>query len=452
MTTRMHGGQKKCLAGSDSCDASVVSKLQRFCESAGNLAMFSAEAASHQEQESLRSFGFFHELEAHTQMNLLNAVNVVKKRRGTVLFREGDKADCCFIVLSGQVSTSMTEGPFAIRNDSISECSTTASSHKSSRCSSTSSSSVPSRANTPSGRRMQVDVIHRAVSKLALAAKEEAAAGHDVMVLKAGRLFGDVALLHRTSQSFTATCSQDCKLFVIQKSTFEDVLRQDVQRLTSEKLSFLKKYLPGANEVPLHMSELLLQCFQKKRVPKGRVILNQNATATKCLYLVSSGSVFLSCNDVEMPMMPDDVRTLGSVFKGGIFGSMEDRPAQPCTVYCTSSCELFYASSHGLSALPTSIKRCVRKYLSHTAEWRLNDVELLRDASDQFASRSVQQKHRRASEPQATSKPVQLRRRASTSQAMGTEHETVHRWLDGQNSSGRTSGRCSLRSASLPFL
>jgi len=453
MTTRIRSGQKSGLSAVISCDASLeTSQLKRRCESAGNLATLSVEAPSAQEQEVLRSLDFFQDLEAHTQTNLLHLVKVVTKRRGTVLFCEGDSAECCFIVLSGQVSLSKMERPCSAKTDSLSGCSTCTSSHKTSRCSSRSSSSAPSRAITPSGQRAQVDVIHRAVTKLALAAEEEATAGRDVMFLKAGRLFGDVTLLHRTSQSFTATCAQDCELFVIEKSTFEQVLRQDVQRLTDKKLGFLKKYLPGAKDLPLDMSESLLQCFQKKHVPKGRVILNQNAMAKKCLYLVSSGSVFLSCNDVEMPVMPDNVRTLGSLLRGGIFGSMEERPAQPCTVYCTSSCELFYASGRSLGALASSIRRCVQKYLSQTAEWRLDDVGQLHDAFGQSASESVQQRPRRASDPQGASKPGQLRRRASCSHAMGAGRETVHRWLDTTNSSGRTIAKRSLGTSSLPSL
>lgn len=144
--------------------------------------------------------------------------------------------------------------------------------------------------------------------------------------------------------------------------------------MTGEKLDFLRKYLPGAYDLPLHKAEPLLQCFQKKVLPKGRILLSQNVATKKCLYLVSKGSVFLSCNDVDVPIMPSEVRKLGSLFRGGVFGSLEDRPVQPCNVSCTSaSCELFFACGRYLESLPSSVRRHTQKYLSRTAEWRLND-------------------------------------------------------------------------------
>lgn len=78
--------------------------------------------------------------------------------------------------------------------------------------------------------------------------------------------------------------------------------------------------------------------------------------------------------------MPEDVRTLGSLFRGGVFGSLEDRPraTQSCTVMCTSaSCELFYASSRCIDLLPATIRRSTQKYLCHTTEWRLDDEKRL---------------------------------------------------------------------------
>jgi len=123
-----------------------------------------------------------------------------------------------------------------------------------------------------------------------------------------------------------------------------------------------------------HKAEPFLHCFQKKVVPKGRVILAQNAAAKKCLYLVSNGSVFLGCNDVDMPLMPAEVRMMGSLYRGGVFGSFDDRMLQPCTISCTStSCELYFASGRSLEALPSSLRRSTQKYLCRTAEWRLSD-------------------------------------------------------------------------------
>jgi len=372
-----------------------------------------SEAPTVEELDMLRGCAFFQELQPSTQAKLPAVVKATLKRRGSVLFREGDSAERCFIVLSGQVTLSAVS---SYGSPSVSECSTISSSRKSSLCSTRSSSCSA----TPSGRHHeQADVLSRVATKLAVAAsKGEAACDPDGVSLKAGRIFGDVALLHGVAHGFTASCAQDCELLFIEKSDFDRVLKQDVQRLSGEKLAFLQKYVPGANDLPLHLAELLLHCFQKKWVPKGRVILSENAAAKKCLYLVSTGSVFLSCSDLEMPIMPG-VRTLGSLFRGGVFGSMEERPAQPCTVHVTSSCELFYASGRSLQALPPAVRKCVKKYLSATAEWCMHDVCQPREDFNMSLSGVVQPPLRRMSEPQARHAPAHLEsRRASVPHAI----------------------------------
>lgn len=441
----MRSGQKSVFSAVNSCTAlSEHCQRQQKCE-----LQAMSEAPTVEELDVLRGFAFFQDLEPSTQAKLPGVVKATLKRRGTVLFREGDLAERCFIVLSGQVSLSAVS---SYGSPSASECSTSASSRKSSLCSTRSSSCSA----TPSGsHRGQADVLSRVATKLAVAAsKGEVASDLDGVSLKAGRIFGDVALLHCVAHGFTASCAQDCELLFIEKSDFDRVLKEDVQRLSSEKLAFLKKYLPGASDLPLHMAELLLHCFQKKCVPKGRVILSENAAAKKCLYLVSTGSVFLSSSNLEMPIMPD-VRTLGSLFRGGVFGSMEERPAQPCTVYVTSSCELFYASGRSLQALPSAMRKCVKQYLSATAEWRMHDGCQPRDDFNMSLSGVAQPPFRRMSEPQIGRGPAHLEaRRASAPQAIqsGRSIFEVHTKSNSRRSFSVSKVRRNLSTGSLPSL
>jgi len=376
--------RKRSLSLGSSCVASTERSAQHQRSLASKLR---PEGLSAQVQDKLQDFGFFRDLEAGTQAALRGIVQRVVIPRGTALFRKGDKPECCYIILAGQVTLSALDwfGSAKGKGDSTSTCSTRASSCVGSGSSSRAVSRGSSRAiSAACVADAQAQVIGDAAKKLAIAVNnmEEGepvcgdpnTLGANIVVLKAGRLFGDVALLQRTPQGFTATCTQDSQLLVIQKVDFEHVLKHDIQRMTGEKLDFLRKYLPGASDLPLHMAEPLLHCFQKKVLPKGRILLSQNVAMKKCLYLVSKGSVFLSCNDVDVPIMPSEVRMLGSLFRGGVFGSMEDGSVQPCTVSCTSaSCEVFFVCGRYLEALPSSVKRRTQKYLSQTAEGRLND-------------------------------------------------------------------------------
>lgn len=145
-----------------------------------------------------------------------------------------------------------------------------------------------------------------------------------------------------------------------------------------------------------------------------------------------------------MPIMPSEVRTLGTLFRGGVFGSLEERSVQSCTVSCTSaSCELFFASGLNLESLPWPVRKSTRKYLSRTVEWRVNDEnpfwsdknrlapgEVVRPRSSPTNSKSMSlvaqpTRPRRSSEPsmklprrstfevEFPTKPSQVRRRSA---------------------------------------
>jgi CRP-like cAMP-binding protein len=223
--------------------------------------------------------------------------------------------------------------------------------------------------------------------------------------LGAGRLFGDLALLQQGPQGFSASCKEDCELFVIEKRDFEKVLKEDLQRLTYEKLDLLKKYVPGMHTISPQMAEPLLHCFQKKQFSKGHVICSQNAAAKKSVYVVSKGSVFLSCTNASMQVMAPDLRRMGSLFKGGVFGCMEDTPIQPFTVSCTSSCELFVASGRYLQALPPSVRRSTQNYLRQTTEWSQGDACGSPHRSSGDHKNEEEHMSRRSSEPLMTSSP-----------------------------------------------
>jgi len=232
-----------------------------------------------------------------------------------------------------------------------------------------------------------------------------------------------------------------------------------MQRLTGQKLDFLRKYLPGANELPLHRAEPLLHCFHKKILPRGHVLLAQNGATKKCLYLVSSGSVFLSCSDIDMPIMPSKVRTLGSLFRGGVFGSFEERPLQPCAVTCTStSCELYVASGRNLEALPWVIRRSTQKYLSKTAEWRLEDERCLPSQAEVMRPRSSSCVSVSSKMDQVQPRPVTRRAsepwvRSSGRKAwdLDTTIPQVHSCKDASLSPASLSRRCP-GASSLPLL
>jgi CRP-like cAMP-binding protein len=325
---------------------------------------------------ALEKLSIFHELELRKQEDLFRLGHVVTASNGTVLFREGDAPERCYIILSGKVDLSC-----AMKDDAMSACSTTASSNSSSRVPSSRSRSDSLGTSRCSSRRSSLaregasfGLLNNVAKSLAQAVERHECDGLDYygacsVSLGAGRLFGDFAFLQQTLQGCTASCTDTCELYVIDRIAFEQVLKEDLQRLTCEKLAFLKAYLPGMKSLCPQMVEPLLHCFQKKLFPKGRVICTQSVMAKKSLYLLSKGSVFLSCTDANLPTSSSELRKMGSLFTGSVFGCLEDNLIQPCTVSCTSSCEAFVASGRYLQVLPPSVRQSVKKYLSQTTEW-----------------------------------------------------------------------------------
>lgn len=424
-----------------------------------------SQGTSLQPQDLLQGFNFFNELQPSTQKALLDIVRkTVTMNRGSVLFREGDFARSCYVLLAGQVSLSSMDG-FGPANSKVDSMS-----RDGSHCSTRASSC--SRPSSRDGTEAQM--LDNAAEKLALAAPSKAegyqgsrASGTSIVSLKAGRLFGDYALLQQKPQGFTAMCTQDCELLVFSKSEFDRVLLKDMQKLTLEKLEFLRTYLPGANELPLHKAEALLHCFQKKVLPKGRVLLRQNASEKKCLYLVKEGTVFLSCEDVDMPIMPSEVRTLGTLFRGGVFGSFEERSVQSCTVSCTSaSCELFFSSGLNLESLPWAVRKNTRKYLSRTMEWRVNDEnpfwsdkkrlappEVARPRSSPTNSSGRMSLVAQPTRPRRSSEPsMKLSRRSSFEVEFPSKPSQVRRGSANGALALRALSKKSLGSSSLPSL
>lgn len=405
-------------------------------------------------REMLLDLPFFQELDHSIQAQLPDVTRLSTMRRGSVIFREDDSAECCYIILSGRVTLSesqregsVDDGRGAVSRSSppcsspASTCSTIASASQrlssSSRPSSRPLSGASSRAASPR------DVIQQAAKQLsstrsdaAKKANGDVFASKDGVTLGPGRLFGDFALLHSRPRSFTATCKQDCEMLVVEKHDFDRLLRPTLQQVRQEKLAFLASYLPGMSDLPEHKAELVLHRFQKRTFQKGELVHAQGPTSKKFLCIVIKGSVFVSHHHGGDAVIPSEIR--GSQMRGDVFGSLDERTAQPCTVLSTSACEVYFAEHRDLHALTPCIKQSTLRHLLRIA--------ISSSCWDGGRSSSSRWDH----VPQFTDISAQPRRRPSTA-GMLTKPSML-RQEDTNNQSQLSPPKATARSSSLPSL
>lgn len=417
-------------------------------------------------REMLQDFACFQELEPSVQAELPGVTRLVTKRQGSVLFREGDSPECCYIIVSGRVTLWEAESDASVDDGrgSMSRSSPPCSSACSTPCSTTASASLRSSSSGPSSRPSSGpasqpssrpmshqssraasprDVISKVAKKLSCTASSAVTAkgdcqsdsdglGHKSVTLGPGRVLGHLALLRDGLRSFTAACKHDCELLVIDKPDFDRLLKPAMQSLTQEKMDFLKKYLPGMKDLPEHRAEPLLHRFQTKVFQKGDLVYAQGSTAKRCLFIVSKGSVFVTCHAGGTAVMLPEAR--GTLVRGDLFGSLGERAMQPCTVMCTSTCEVLLAEHHDLFALPSCIRRSTHSRLFQTETFPLAPTRSGRPGSGRWDRL-----------PQFTDISAQSRRRwdesdqAGASLKQGTVESEATKWQPGAKSPERDS-------------
>eukprot|EP00931_Biecheleriopsis_adriatica_P056634 TRINITY_DN33567_c0_g1_i1.p1 TRINITY_DN33567_c0_g1~~TRINITY_DN33567_c0_g1_i1.p1 ORF type:complete len:613 (+),score=133.41 TRINITY_DN33567_c0_g1_i1:58-1896(+) len=237
----------------------------------------------------------------------------------------------------------------------------------------------------------------------------ESKLGNQVATLKAGSLFGELALLNDQPRSASIKCMEDCEFLVVRRDDFDALLKNDLQQKKNEQVSFLRAHVPGMNDITpgtgkTHPSYL----FQRASFSRGHVFLKQGQAASEAVWVVYKGAVEFWHTDPETEpkggysgstsrvrsasagrlrpasagsqleaasrrgAVPGKGRRVGVLLSGGVFGAMPTADVEPFTVEVQSPCEVLFISKAEMMRLPKRLVSSMCDYLVHSTMWRLS--------------------------------------------------------------------------------
>mmetsp|Transcript_65825 Transcript_65825/g.116892 ORF Transcript_65825/g.116892 Transcript_65825/m.116892 type:complete len:603 (-) Transcript_65825:154-1962(-) len=383
-----------------------------------NLSECQLESQAFNIKRLLEGFEFFQELEATVRERLPSVVHLVSDRKkGEVLFQEGEAPDRCYILLSGSVSVyKKDEVPDAdeeaavevkslseakLGEKSLSEASTRCPSRRSSTSSASGGEDVQQPLLTPSelerfraGSRASVNRSSVA-SVAAEACKEQAKGrrsawkrisikevltvqeppnpwGNNVATLKEGALVGELALLEDKLRSATIVCEDDCDFLSIERADFETVLKSDLARKREDRLKFMREHLPGFRLLPEHKVNKVYYRFRKQTFSKGHVFALQGACAKSQAFLVVDGTVEIRHAPRHAESFgKQDNQVVSTIMPGGLFGSVQQQGDEPFTVVAKTQCNVLFVSGRGLKGLPLTVSHRMDEYLTQVTQARV---------------------------------------------------------------------------------
>jgi len=113
--------------------------------------------------------------------------------------------------------------------------------------------------------------------------------GNHIHTMESGRLFGELALLSQATRSATIKCLEDCELLSVSKADFDSVLRGDVLAELHDKMVFLRKTLPGMDKVPRNVRVHPSYMFQLRTFPAGHHLLSEGKVEDRVAFVVKQG-------------------------------------------------------------------------------------------------------------------------------------------------------------------
>jgi len=319
----------------------------------------------------LHGFPLFADLAPAVQEAVPEIVHYSSHPRGSVVFREGDEPECCYIILSGEVvifkkrSNAIASGELT-KNSDVNGLPplSPASPETYERCTQLAAKLAPVssclRPKTP--KEVTIADLTRDGSV-------------PVATIGPGFLFGDMGLLNSNPRNATAYCRKNCEFLAVENSDFDRVLKREMARTKDEKLEFLRTYVPGMRALPERMVEGLLHHFDKKTVPLNHVFLEQGEVADGSIYFVWQGSVEFYTQTGKstggFSLLPgSNFRRLRMLIKGGVFGAVPVDMRVPFTAVARSApCEVLHITMQHLKQLPEHLLRGVRKLLDQTLVW-----------------------------------------------------------------------------------
>eukprot|EP00928_Gymnodinium_smaydae_P009843 TRINITY_DN13682_c0_g3_i1.p1 TRINITY_DN13682_c0_g3~~TRINITY_DN13682_c0_g3_i1.p1 ORF type:complete len:1480 (-),score=318.96 TRINITY_DN13682_c0_g3_i1:1907-6346(-) len=247
----------------------------------------------------LKEFQFYQDLDENLQILMPSILRRSSFADGDVLWAQGDEADACYIVTSGEVRILKTGNleTYAHRHywkEKAEEAST-----KIRRLCVSIEQAWDSWEDMSSQKSEHKKVLRRKRTSVLSSSNYymeggEDALGKEICIVGPGTMLGDLALLEDTTRSVSAVCVGPCEMLTITKENYEGFLKDAAKLSRLRDLAELARplltHVPFVRDMPLQAQHHLPEAISYERRNKDDVIFFQDDEPDRC-YLVLSGSV-----------------------------------------------------------------------------------------------------------------------------------------------------------------
>lgn len=291
----------------------------------------------------LKDSRFFKDLDAAVLETLPKHAKFLNVPNGAVLFRQGDPAKGCYIIVSGKVgfyaggNSNTPRQPPTEMNETIPEA----------------------------ARRVHTYEGFSTFSKVS-------DYGQCVKKSGTGEVFGELALMDggAVPRKATARCLDESELLFVSAEGFEEV-KKYVKELEMQKREFLVSCLPGMKDVKKVAGHSSGNCFHQERHPQGTLLLRQGLSEERVMYVVLSGSIQLFRHRGR-GLGPGAVDVLATLETGQMFGTFGPELKMPFSAkVVTKNCEVLSARARDIDMLPESVVGQIMAQLSRDTAERL---------------------------------------------------------------------------------
>lgn len=336
----------------------------------------------------LLEFNIFRSMDPHVVNKLPEMMNCSSSSAGTVIFEQGDPADLCYVVLSGEV-TIWSAGPaeddigeaqavhqapplLHVQRQTIFRCTKL---ELSLLAAAQGKQEVP---ETPASSPREAKFIRRtSMAFINADATVVALNANDVPIasLGPGAIFGDECIHEEQVRATTAICRKDCHFLKLDRADLAERLRQAAHAEAASKADFLRIYVPTMKPLKDAGVRALLPLFERQVFPLNHVFFGKGMRGDGSLYLIHEGSVeFVVGEDLPCHERGTSHR-LGVLQAGSFFVSVSPLEVEHFTVTSTSQpCVVYWISRDKIRELPDNMVRGMRELASRPATWSVARV------------------------------------------------------------------------------
>lgn len=349
---------------------------------------------------------------------LAQLAEIQTQKKGDMIFRQGDPAVDCYVVISGEVTLHQ-------RNDHQASPRRLGPPEKKSAFADYQDDSGKSCferfmdfiINPPSSELPEEVIVEKRwyTTERHNTYSKESKIGEILCTLGPDQIFGELGLLESHPRSATAKCTVDTQFFVIPQKPFLEMFGGAINTINKDKLFLLARHVPGfqewgnANMLRSIVSQdgrrtALMEnhpahAFKKQEVPPGHKFLREGEIAKPQVIVLAQGEVEfqrqcfmfprkipLKATDCETPAKSSNASNLEPLTNvntpldranttchtlsiGGLFCSLGvfGLPSpEPFTVVATRPSVVYSADADSLSRLPESIKSAIQYHLVDT--------------------------------------------------------------------------------------